>query len=621
MATQISTTQIDDPRAADRTRAARGSYVHLQNELRRIASKTDDWSQQCELCLNAIQQLPDVAACGILLPDSAGTLSLAWHQFTGPIFTRSVYQNALLQSAAHALENNVPQILPASDIRNLTTLCFPTDVPEFDRGILAVAISKPAPELSSEMLIPQIAAQHLSNVRLNSHQQQLDFEVNATSAILELTTDIKAATDLRSAVYALANGLQNHLQCEQVAIGLQKHGTVRLQALSGQSQFNRRTEVVHALEAAFAETVLRDDVSSFPTAETGRHCSLAHGQLADLSRADSIVSCPLKSKSGTTIGVATIVGSAPEMSGRQLHNLADCLIEPAGSALELVRRAEGNWLKRMLFASKTEDGIGWRRATGLVVATALMAMFIPVPYRVKTDCLIEPVSRRFSVAPHDGLLQITHAQPGDIVTAGELLAEMDGREIDWELAGLAAEQHKAARERDTFMMNKSIPEAQLARLEMERLSVKSELLNFRRSHLEIRSPLDGIVLTGSLDRRENYPVKTGDALYEIAPLDTLRVELAVIDDDISYVQPGMEVTLTFDGMGSDSVSAQVNRIRPRSEVRDGENVFIADVDIPNASGDLRPGMRGTARVYSAKRTIGWTLFHKPWEHLVNWLRW
>ena len=63
------------------------------------------------------------------------------------------------------------------------------------------------------------------------------------------------------------------------------------------------------------------------------------------------------------------------------------------------------------------------------------------------------------------------------------------------------------------------------------------------------------------------------------------------------------------------------RIHPRAELRDDENVFVAEVQLANADGSLRPGMRGTARVESERRPLGWILLRRPVGALIAWLGW
>ena len=62
-------------------------------------------------------------------------------------------------------------------------------------------------------------------------------------------------------------------------------------------------------------------------------------------------------------------------------------------------------------------------------------------------------------------------------------------------------------------------------------------------------------------------------------------------------------------------------IHPRSEIKDDQNVFIAEVRMQNLDDTLRPGMNGQARITTARHALIWNLFHKPVESVLTWLGW
>ena len=109
----------------------------------------------------------------------------------------------------------------------------------------------------------------------------------------------------------------------------------------------------------------------------------------------------------------------------------------------------------------------------------------------------------------------------------------------------------------------------------------------------------------------------GQALFEVAPLDSLRLEIAVPESDIAYVKVGQEISARIDGAPDGKITGTVERIQPRSEIRDDDNVFVAEVSIDNTDHKLLPGMRGRAKVITPRKAIGWIVFHKAWHRLRN----
>ena len=105
-----------------------------------------------------------------------------------------------------------------------------------------------------------------------------------------------------------------------------------------------------------------------------------------------------------------------------------------------------------------------------VIVVAAMAW--PVPYRISCRVVVEPMQRRFVVAPHQGLIERSFVQPGDTVRAGQTLARMDGREVRWELAGLEADRRQAQQQHDSSLARGDLGKSELARLEVEQLDAK-----------------------------------------------------------------------------------------------------------------------------------------------------
>ena len=101
----------------------------------------------------------------------------------------------------------------------------------------------------------------------------------------------------------------------------------------------------------------------------------------------------------------------------------------------------------------------------------------------------------------------------------------------------------------------------------------------------------------------------------------MRIEVPVPAEKITYVSVGQEVRIWINGMSGKSFTGEIERLNPRSELREGKNVFVATVTLNNENDLLRPGMTGTIRIDGDKYPLAWNLFHGPWEYLVSRLTW
>ena len=131
--------------------------------------------------------------------------------------------------------------------------------------------------------------------------------------------------------------------------------------------------------------------------------------------------------------------------------------------------------------------------------------------------------------------------------------------------------------------------------------------------------VSAVRLASEIDPR--WPLTIGQTLFEIAPLESMIVEMSVPDDEISYIAVGQKIDVRLDAFPGQTWQTVAARVQPRSEIRGEDNVFIAEAELNNADGRLQPGMKGRAKLETGKRPLGWILFHKPWEYVSKKLSW
>ena len=124
--------------------------------------------------------------------------------------------------------------------------------------------------------------------------------------------------------------------------------------------------------------------------------------------------------------------------------LIETAATPVGSCLALLRRAERGWLQKKMSGVRETLRRKWSRVVLAGAALLVAAMFLPLPYRVKCDCELQPVVRRYVAAPFDATLERSYVEPGDLVSKEQLLAQIDGREIrESASANLVKQAHTA----------------------------------------------------------------------------------------------------------------------------------------------------------------------------------
>lgn len=255
------------------------------------------------------------------------------------------------------------------------------------------------------------------------------------------------------------------------------------------------------------------------------------------------------------------------------------------------------------------------------IAAIAAICFVPIPFRLSCPTRCEPTSSRFVAAPFAARLERTHSVIGQEVKTGDLLATLDGGEIISELAGLNDKANQAKQRQMAALSTGDHATAEHERLELEQLSREIELLDRRKKQLEIRSPIDGIVVDGDLERAQGTPLEIGQSLFEIASLDELVAEIAVPECDVRFVNRDLPVSVSLESSGTSAIRSSVDRVHLRSEIRDSEAVFIAEAAIPNTDRNIRPGMNANTIIHVGYRPLAWVFLHRPYSSLRQWIGW
>lgn len=443
-------------------------------------------------------------------------------------------------------------------------------------------------------------------------KQESDIASNA-AATVELVTKVLEANDLRDACQVIVTELSDHLNLRQAAIGLYRNRKTgcRLTAMSDSTRIDATTDQTRLLENVMDEALL---LGKTVVAGQGQRDQATANNANELARQNS----------GVVLAIPLIDQAALLMILEQdasIDSIIRFLDAMQPSLVAALAALDQSWAPKVarhaIAASRSRKGLISLAAVSLMIAT----MFLPIRHRETCDVRVEPSIKRFVAAPFDATLKECYVAPGDLVTKGQPLAMLDGRELTWQRDALQADHDQAIKKRDAAQASRAYADQRIAELEIDSIRSELNLLNHRLSELELRSPIDGIVVAGDLNRATGTPLTTGQSLFEIAPLDEMMIEVSVADDQISRIHVDQTAQLRLNAYPDRNWETSVTLINPRSEIRDEDNVFIAQCDLPNPEHLLRPGMRGTVKITCGRRALGWILFHRPVESVTQWLWW
>jgi RND family efflux transporter MFP subunit len=213
--------------------------------------------------------------------------------------------------------------------------------------------------------------------------------------------------------------------------------------------------------------------------------------------------------------------------------------------------------------------------------------------------------------------KVTQVGPreGDPVRKGQLLAAID--QTDYQLALTAAEKQtemariafeRAEDEHRRMKMlfdSKSLAPNdyekyrsayESARQQHEQVVASERISRKRLADAELRSPIDGFISRRSIEPGQT--ASAGQAVFEVANLDTVEVSVGVPETDVHLVRVGQQAAVTLPALPGELFKGVVRLVNVSADP--ATRTFMTRISIPNSRHTLRIGMVAEARIRGDK---------------------
>lgn len=491
------------------------------------------------------------------------------------------------------------------------------------RGVAAFVLHQSNPAIvdqARQRLELTVALLSLYEMRLTMQQHRTDLRL--LTQCLEVLAELNRHDRFLAAAMAMCNHIATTWSAERVSLGMVRGRYTKLRAMSHTNQFSRKMELVQAVEATMEEAVDQDSEVLHPAGPEATQIARSAAELARRHGSGHILTLPLRRDS--RIVAAITVERPPDRPFTAEQAQALRLVAELCTARLVELDEHDRWFGAR-WANKTRKGLGvvfgpthtWAKLAAIIVlGLVAFAVFVEGDYRVEAPFIVEAEERQVIAAPFDGYLTAAEVKPGDIVTAGQVLARLDTSELRLELAQARAERASYLKQAEIDRRENKIAEAQIAEAEADRIAARIDLLQWKVDQAAITSPIAGTVTSGDLTRQLGVPVEAGKMLMEVAPIDALRAKLAVPENRVIDLEVGQAGELAALASPGDYVPFEVERIDPIAEVVDGRNVFRVHARLLEARPALKPGMEGVAKVDVDRRSYAsiWT------RDLIDWIR-
>jgi multidrug resistance efflux pump len=551
-------------------------------------------------------------AAALLLsrPDGSFGPAAVWpERLTDVTHLASVAERALTERMGVA----VPAPANAGADESGLHIAYPIESRSEVHGVVVIdAVAKPGPDLQRILRRLHWGAGWIEGFVWRNRTEEVKQQLDVAATALETLAVVNEHETLDGAAIAVVNELAQRLSCERVSFGLVVGQGVQLRAMSNTAWFQKKADIVAAIENAMEEAF--DQAASIvvpPLPATVSRIAIAHADLMRAWNATAVASVVMRAR-GETIGVLTLERMAGEPFDASRIDVIELIGSLVGPVLKL--KAESRKLVAGRAATIARDSMrvlfGRRHPAAKLgaIAAVLTVGFLAFwtgEFRITAKSVLEGSVQRAAVAPFQGFIQQAPAKAGDIVRAGQLLASIDDRDLRSDVMKWESERQKnIQRERDAHAKHDRtgslVASAQLRQAEAE-LALATDKL----SRTRIVAPIDGLVVSGDLSQLVGTPVEQGKVLFEIAPLSSYRVVVQVSEFDIRYVALGQHGLLSLTGTAGATVPFEVERITPVSTQQSGRSAFRVEALLGPTEIQLRPGMEGVAKLSVGGASLLW----------------
>ncbi len=223
-------------------------------------------------------------------------------------------------------------------------LAYPVRTDGQVRGVVGVDIDwRNEAQLQSAMRDLQWGSAWLE-LFLRRHADPMETSRLRLKLALELVSTLLEQEGLKEGTAGFATELASRLGCDRVTVGLLKRRRIRVTAVSHSAQFDRRSNLLRAVETAMEEaTDQAEPVVYPPDRDTSPVVAHAHEMLVRESGAGSAVSYPLMSGE-EVVGALSLERPPGKRFDLPTLELCEAVAAVAGPIIDLKHRNERNLL-------------------------------------------------------------------------------------------------------------------------------------------------------------------------------------------------------------------------------------------------------------------------------------
>ncbi len=285
-----------------------------------------------------------------------------------------------------------------------------------------------------------------------------------------------------------------------------------------------------------------------------------------------------------------------------------------------VRTLRASWTRLRSHFSAQSGRRWWQQNRVRWAVTVVAVLCLPVRLTVLAPGELVPAHPVVIRSPLDGVVDVFHVQPNQLVKKDQPLFGFDEALIQSRLA--VAEQTQATAEAEYRQVTQQALVDAKYRTQLAMLTGKIEEkrteVDYLREQLQrsrVLSPSEGVVLLDDPSEWIGRPVTVGERILRIAASGDNEVEAWLPLADAVALEPGADVTLYLNASPLSPVSAQVRYMAHDAVQRpDGGFAYRVRAKLIEST-QHRVGLKGTAKLHGGWVPLVYWVLRRPWASL------
>lgn len=434
--------------------------------------------------------------------------------------------------------------------------------------------------------------------------------------LLELQKEAHKSKDIESFGFQITNSTQKLFPYKQGVFWTLDNNHIHLERISGNAVIDRNGLYAIEIKKYLKEHVLKSEQAFakeplivLSQKDAGKDNAQ---NWEDLFSKQAVITVFATNEDGVLGGLWLDCDKAPTPAESKIFAN---LIETYAYTLATIRALEKRTsLLSMLFSGKKQK---------IILAALLILFFFPTRLSITAPAEIVADNPHVITIPYEGILEDVLVDPGDEISAEQIIAQMDQTTIkaqaDRARQSLATTQTTLSRTGLESLRNEEKRrELQQLRSEIAEKRVELEYAQDLLERTSITSPVPGVAIFADANSLEGKPMQTGEKLMMIADPEKAELLIRVPLDSMLPVTQDNPVDFYLNVSPLKTHRAKISSIGYQaSQDPDGLMTYKIKANLQADETNYRIGWEGTAKIKGAWSILGYAVLRKPLIALRN----